>query len=233
MQNLPVSIRVFFFGIPLVAAVLLHSWNQENQLGLRSVYSFLELGFPSLQEKYSWDAGKHFSPAVVRDSLTIGRIISKNPKLKDWSSESIRDLSLFIVLKSEEFQISPYLILSLIQVESAFDAKAISPKGAIGLMQLMPSTAEAVAQEKGIPFSGVTSLEDPKLNIYLALHYIKELKATFPQNKHMLTAYNMGPSALQKKLKNGDDFSNSYYEKVMGTMVHFQREARRGNRRWL
>jgi soluble lytic murein transglycosylase len=97
----------------------------------------------------------------------------------------------------------------------------------------MPATAQAVANERGIPYPGVRSLEDPKLNIYLALHYIKELKTAFPQNKHMLIAYNMGPSALQKKLKNGDEFSYAYYEKVMGMMEQFQREAKRGNGQWL
>lgn len=196
--------------------------------------SLLELRFPSLQEKFSLRPGNQFSPSVMKESLTVGKWIASNPNTKNWSQEAIQDLSLFIVLKSREFQLSPLLVISLIQVESAFNPLAVSPKGAVGLMQLMPSTAEALASEKGIPFRGSHSLTDPKLNIYLGLHYINELRSRFPNHQEMLTAYNMGPSALVKKRKAGIEVSSDYYEKVKGTMSEFQKRARKdGKVSWL
>lgn len=234
MRNAPTSTRLFLFGIPLMAAILLQSWKSEHDLGSSFAPSFLELRFPSLQEKFSLRSGNQFSPAVMKESLTVGKWIASNPNTKNWSQEYIQDLSLFIVLKSREFRLSPLLVISLIEVESAFDPFAVSPKGAIGLMQLMPATAQAVASEKGIPFRGKDSLTDPKLNIYLGLHYISELRSRFPNHQEMLTAYNMGPSALVKKRKAGLEVSSDYYEKVKGTMTEFQKRARKdGKVSWL
>lgn len=194
--------------------------------------SVLELRFPTFQEKYLHRG--RFSPAIKNESQTIGQWIAANMGGRGWSEEYIQDLALFIVLKSREFRLSPYLVVSLIQVESSFDPNAVSPKGAVGLMQLMPATAKEVAAGKGIPFRGAGSLVDPKLNIYLGLHYMSELRSRFPDREGFLTAYNIGPAALERKRKAGDDISLVYYEKVMGTMSQFQKGARKkGKISWL
>ena len=58
------------------------------------------------------------------------------------------------------------MVLSLIQVESRFQPMAVSPRGAVGLMQLMPGTAEELALNLGVPFHGPGALQDPKLKEY-------------------------------------------------------------------
>jgi soluble lytic murein transglycosylase-like protein len=230
MRNLPGSTRLFLFSIPIFASILVQSWKAEQPVSLAP--SFLELHFPSFQEKYA-QRGR-FSPAIKIESNTIGQWIAATMGGRGWSEETIQDLSLFIVLKSREFRLSPYLVASLIQVESAFDPNAVSPKGAVGLMQLMPATAKELAADRGIPFRGASSLVDPKLNIYLGLHYMSELRSKFPDHQEFLTAYNIGPAALARKLKAGDEVSLDYYEKVMGTMSQFQRGARKkGKVSWL
>jgi soluble lytic murein transglycosylase len=155
----------------------------------------------------------------------VGRLIAQRADPDEWPEERIRDLSLYIVLKSREYQISPLLVLSLIHVESSFRPAAVSPKGAVGLMQLMPSTARAIAPGLGLDLSAPNALADPKVNIELGLHYIQHLKSRFRSEEHMLTAYNIGPAALQKKLRNGDQLPLGYYQKVMQAMEGYRRAA--------
>ncbi len=232
MRNLPGSIRLFLLSIPIFASILVQSWKSENSLEVPGTPSFLELRFPSFQEKYL-QRGR-FSSAVKNESRTIGQWIAANMGGRGWSEEYIQDLSLFIVLKSREYRLSPYLVVSLIQVESSFDPKAVSPKGAVGLMQLMPATAKELAEVKGIPYRGTGSLMDPKLNIYLGLHYMSMLRSKFPDHEGYLTAYNIGPTALARKRKAGVQVSLDYYEKVMDTMSQFQKASRKkGKISWL
>jgi len=130
-------------------------------------------------------------------------------------------------MKSREYDLSPMLVLSLIEVESRFRNRAVSPRGARGLMQLMPETAVGLANEFGVAWKNADDLADPKLNIDLALRYLKSLKGMFDSPEHVLTAYNMGPAALQKMLKSGEKPSLGYYKKVMKAMKGYQKAAQK------
>jgi soluble lytic murein transglycosylase-like protein len=91
------------------------------------------------------------------------------------------------------------LIQALIATESGFDADAVSPKGAVGLMQLMPATA----QRYGVSGDGKTpvhkKLIDPRTNIRAGARYLGDLIAMFPgQLELALAAYNAGEGAVQR-----------------------------------
>jgi soluble lytic murein transglycosylase len=94
------------------------------------------------------------------------------------------------------------LIAAVIQVESGFSPAAVSKKGAVGLMQIMPDTAawvsarlgESVAQE---------DLVDPKVNIHLGTYYLRYLLDRFATEQAALAAYNGGPTNVSRWLEEG------------------------------
>ncbi|WP_245841563.1 lytic transglycosylase domain-containing protein [Paraburkholderia ribeironis] len=81
------------------------------------------------------------------------------------------------------------LLMAVIDVESAGDPQAVSPKGATGLMQLMPGTGER---------HGASNLFDPRQNIVAGARYLRELMRQFGDLPLVLAAYNAGEGAVQK-----------------------------------
>lgn len=93
---------------------------------------------------------------------------------------------------SQATPLDPYLIAALIRVESNFQPDACSLKGATGLMQLMPETAEWVAKQLGLDVSAL-ELVDPDTNIRLGTWYLMMLQEEFGGNLVVaLAAYNGG-----------------------------------------
>ena len=99
------------------------------------------------------------------------------------------------------------LIHAIIRQESLFDAGAVSPSGALGLMQLMPATARSVAGKMKIKkFSTTLLTADPRTNVALGSNYLAELVDKFDGSYVMAIAgYNAGPGRVNGWLsENGD-----------------------------
>ncbi len=109
-----------------------------------------------------------------------------------------RTIALAVDEVSRRHGIAPELVLAVIRAESAFRRDAVSQRGAIGLMQLMPGTAEELAMELDMPWTGWALLHDPRANITLGAFYLSKLLATFEDLDRALMAYNRGPAATPR-----------------------------------
>jgi soluble lytic murein transglycosylase-like protein len=89
---------------------------------------------------------------------------------------------------AEKEGVSPNLIKAIVKVESNFNPKALSPKGAYGLMQLMPNTAELLNVDR----------ENPEENLLGGIHYLKTLALKYKDLDKVLAAYNAGPGNVDK-----------------------------------
>jgi len=94
---------------------------------------------------------------------------------------------------AKEFAIEKELLAALIYVESRFNNYSKSSKGAVGLMQLMPSTAIWIAEEMGYNNFKLSDLNDPELNIKFGSWYFAYLYQKFDKNLiQTIAAYNAG-----------------------------------------
>lgn len=94
----------------------------------------------------------------------------------------------------------PAFIVSLIERESAFEVGAVSPQGAVGLMQILPATARRVAAQEGVSLQGA-SLFDPEVNLRLGFAYLADLQRRYGGLEEALVVYNAGPQALRSQQK--------------------------------
>ena len=101
---------------------------------------------------------------------------------KSRTDDAIRDAS-------ARFAIDEHLIRSVIRQESAFDPHAVSRKGAMGLMQLMPATARAL---------GVVCPFDPRENVLGGSRYLRRLHDRFGSWKRAISAYHAGPTRVAR-----------------------------------
>ncbi|MPZ75491.1 MAG: transglycosylase SLT domain-containing protein [Deltaproteobacteria bacterium] len=101
--------------------------------------------------------------------------------------------------KSRERDIDPYLILALIRQESLFDTRARSPAVALGLMQLLPSTAGRMARQLGQAAPANEKLFNAELNLTLGIQYLSDLLRRYSNNRFKaIAAYNAGEAAVDR-----------------------------------
>ncbi len=123
--------------------------------------------------------------------LTISYVLFHNTPSNLLSRSS--DYDKIIMSEARNYDLDPLLVASVIWVESRFDPKAESPKGAIGLMQIMPETGEWIANKMDISHYKDTMLKDPATNIKMGCWYLNYLTKQYNGNiKLALAAYNGG-----------------------------------------
>ena len=115
------------------------------------------------------------------------RLYIRTPKEK--SAAYIRKYASIIDQASSRFGVAPPLIRAIIKTESDFNHRAVSHRGAKGLMQLMPKTADAME---------VKDAYDPEENIFGGTRYFSQLLTRFKDVKMALAAYNAGPEAVER-----------------------------------
>jgi soluble lytic murein transglycosylase len=133
-----------------------------------------------------------------------------------------------------QVSVEPELIYAIIRQESAFRPDAVSPAAAIGLMQLLPSTAERVASENGLVHMA-ERLTEPPVNIGYGARYLRKLLDLFGGNVALAAAsYNAGPTAVLRWLEGAPDLdldlfvaripfaeTRAYVERVVGNYARY------------
>ncbi|HWL70756.1 MAG TPA: lytic transglycosylase domain-containing protein [Geminicoccus sp.] len=98
----------------------------------------------------------------------------------------------FVAL-AERSAVDPALLTAIARQESQFYPRAQSPAGALGLLQLMPGTARAMARKQGMPYADVRLLTDPGYNVTLGRTYLEEQLGRWGEPALAIAAYNAGP----------------------------------------
>ena len=154
---------------PSLAQAQLYSWHDAS-------------GRLVISDRKSEASAQTYSVAIGRGFAVVTSKQSLNARSAEYND--------LIAQHASHHAVNPDLVRAVIQAESAFNPRARSPKGAMGLMQLMPSTAAEYR---------VTDAFDPAQNIQAGVAYLKSLLTRFNDNPSLaLAAYNAGPGAVEK-----------------------------------
>ena len=157
---------------------------EKEKLGKESVYK----GILNYNESIS-------IPNIYMNQLPKN---SKNWNLENRKRRSLssrgslnraRDIAHKFEKCAKEYDVNPYIIRAIIQIESSYNPNALSYSGACGLMQLKPSTAKDM---------GVYDCWDPEKNIIAGTKYIKLMLTKFKKLDVALAAYNQGPGTVSR-----------------------------------
>lgn len=94
--------------------------------------------------------------------------------------------------------LDPHLVAAVVREESSYHPRAVSRAGARGLMQLMPATAQPMAEVRGLPFRDGELLDDPRANIEIGTAFLAGLLREWNEPRLALAAYNAGPSRVRQ-----------------------------------
>jgi soluble lytic murein transglycosylase-like protein len=127
------------------------------------------------------------SPRVIAAKAVPAPAASEPEVGADASNPSVQRI---VEETAQKYDVDPLLVHSVIQVESGYNPNAVSPKGAQGLMQLIPSTARRF---------GVRNVYDVRENVEGGVRYLKYLNTLFPNDLRLtLAAYNAGEASVWK-----------------------------------
>lgn len=117
----------------------------------------------------------------------------------------------YIQESAERYQVNPYFIAAMAKCESDFDANATSSAGAVGVMQMMPETAQEVANLGLVDSTKYSpqNLNDPEVNINYGAAYLRYLVERYHEMNPAIAAYNAGMGNVDKWLSEDTDIRAS------------------------
>ncbi len=150
--------------------------------------------------------------AIALGRIALSRVGSTPDILRLLYPVAARDT---IVAESRRAGIDPALVAALIRQESNFNPRAVSPAGARGLMQVMPSVGAAVAPSAGISNWSAAMLYEPGVNIELGVRHLAPLLKAQPSIARSLAAYNAGGSRVARwAQRRGSDDPEMFTERI-------------------
>jgi len=165
--------------------------------------------FSRLAESGDWAGAERFL-AAVQDDLTEQAKGQMRGLLDTAAQKQLGERFAAQLLQGVDSPDAPpgadRLTLAQIGVESSGQVDALSPKGALGLMQLLPETAKEVAAQLGVPFDEKRLTEDATYNVQLGTAYRENMQQRYGGNLTLaLAAYNAGPGKVDEWLKTYGD----------------------------
>lgn len=171
------------------------------------------------EEYYSNKNGFSFKGSVSKsnkNSVSTSDYVAVSKSYNGSVSKRKKQYADLVANAADRHQVDAKLVHSVIQAESAYNAKAVSSAGAVGLMQLMPGTAKRF---------GVADRLDPYQNIDGGTRYLKHLLHLFDSNLNLaLAAYNAGEYAVIKNNNSIPPYSEThhYVKKVLSLKDHMK-----------
>jgi len=184
---------------------------------------------------------------MAKDYINSQKIISEHySKMKSSLSSPYKDYFYYLIYPygfreyvdkySAVNGVDPLFVLAVIREESRFNPEAGSYAGALGLMQIIPSTGKGIAGMLGIKNFSTEMLLDPQTSIKMGSYYLSKQLESFSQNKYYACgAYNGGPGAMNKWIslygdRDIDEFieyvpydeTRNYIKKVMASYFFYQ-----------
>lgn len=162
-------------------------------------------------------------------------------RLEGFPKTEASKISRHLVGLCRKHRFDPAFVLALIHVESGFRARAVSPQGALGLMQVMPATALAMVRDRSLDLRryrhellveselAVTerALLDPYFNLTIGVSYLARLRDHFQglSPYYLVAAYNVGPAKMDE-LRSRKSFkpvnTKKYYEAIRRGVPEFR-----------
>ena len=142
---------------------------------------------------------------IVSVILLLALILIYGVRIQDIILKNIYPLEFqeYVYSYAEEKQVDPLLVFAIIKAESNFKKNAVSRSDAVGLMQLLPETAQEISEKEGYENIVKESLYDPEINIKIGIAYFKELLDRYHNIPVALAAYNAGMGNVDKWIANG------------------------------
>jgi len=169
-------------------------------------YFFSVLLFIMLSGSSAWASPKGLEQRISSLVDFIGGLLGNQPKVV---KKVVLPYDYYVRQAARRYGLDPCIVHSIIRQESNYNPRAVSAKGARGLMQLMPGTAREM---------GVSNIFNPRQNINGGTKYYARLLGEFITHKKALTAYNFGPARVRKGLSCNE--SRKYVKKVLRTWHH-------------
>ena len=161
-------------------------------------------------------------PVTGREEGTTDPMVDRvirylNEHRSGLSKAEIAEVAATIVRDANIHGIDPNLVVAVIHIESRGNAYALSPVGAMGMMQIMPPTGEELAAQLDIPWHGAQTLFDPLVNVRMGIAYLEQLEDRYGSMATALAAYNWGPGRIDSKIRRGVAVPASYSGSVLAT----------------
>lgn len=138
----------------------------------------------------------------IRGSFDTSERVTDTSRWR-WECRFPRPYAAIVNEFEREFRLPEDLLFAVMRQESGFDPDIVSPANAVGLMQLLPQTAQRIAHE--IRYDGELRLDEPRTSLRLGAAYLRKLLDCFDQNLVLaVAAYNAGPAAVSLWLKHAE-----------------------------